>query len=117
MLDNTLWGSVSGAPKEPSVPLPHIPEERNAEPLPLILAGQQHAPAAREFRPLARMLLALHGGKARPQEHGMLAVLGVQPVDGVIDAAHPFGPQGLPEEIELRIPSPRRSESTTPVAR
>lgn len=34
----------------------------------------------------------------------MLAILGVQPVDAVIDAAHPLGPQSLPEEIELGVP-------------
>ena len=56
-----------------------------------------------KFRPVARVLLALHGGKARPQEDGMLAILGVQPVDAVIDAAHPLGPQGLPEEVELGV--------------
>ena len=64
ILDNTLWEAVSGAPKEPSVPSPHIAKERNAEALPLILAWQQHPLPAREFRPVARVLLALHGGKA-----------------------------------------------------
>jgi hypothetical protein len=33
----------------------------------------------------------------------VLAILGVQSVDAVIDAAHPLGPQGLPEEIELGV--------------
>jgi len=33
----------------------------------------------------------------------MLAILGVQPVDAVIDAPHPLGPQGLSEEIELGV--------------
>ena len=33
----------------------------------------------------------------------MLAVLGVQPVDAVIDAAHPLGPQSFPEEVELGV--------------
>ena len=92
ILDNTLWGAFSGSPKEPSVTSPNIPEEGNAEPLPLILALQQHALTAGEFGPLTCVLLALHGGKARPQEHGVLAILGVQPVDAVIDAAHPLGP-------------------------
>ena len=40
ILDNTLWGAVSGASQEPFAPLPHIPQERNAEALPLILARQ-----------------------------------------------------------------------------
>jgi hypothetical protein len=40
ILDNTLWGAVSGAPKELSVPSPDIPEEGNAEALSLILARQ-----------------------------------------------------------------------------
>jgi hypothetical protein len=66
ILDNTLCGMVSGAPKEPSVPLPDIPEGGNAEALTFILAGQQHSLPAREFRPVARVLLPLHGGKTRP---------------------------------------------------
>jgi hypothetical protein len=69
-------GPWSGASREADAPLPHIPEERNAEALPLIFALQQHALPAREFRPVARVLLPLHGGKTRPQEHSMLAVLG-----------------------------------------
>ena len=80
-------------------------------------ALQQHALPAGKFRPLARMLLPLHGGKTRPQEDGMFAVLGIQPVDAVIDAAHPLGLQHLSEEVELGVASPRRCESTTPVSR
>src|SRR6266478_6606222 len=77
ILDNTSWGSVSGAPKESSVPLPDLPEEGNAEALPLILARQQYTLPAGEFRTLSRVLLPLHGGKAGPQEDGVLAILGI----------------------------------------
>src|SRR4051812_10616823 len=84
-------------------PLPDIPEEWNAEALPLIFARQQHPLPAGKFRPVPCVLLALHDGKARSQEDGMLAILGVQSVDAVIDAAHPLGPQGLPKEIELGV--------------
>ena len=73
-------GCVIRCVVESAAPLSDIPEERNAEALPVILALQQHALTAREFRPVAGVLLALHGGKARPQEHGVLAVLGIQPV-------------------------------------
>ena|SRR2546426_2721444 len=72
---NTSWGQSSGAPQESSAPLPDIPEEGNAEAFPLILAWQQQALPAGEFRPVARVLLPLHGGKARPQEDGMLAAI------------------------------------------
>jgi len=54
------------------------PEEGNAEALPRVLAWQQQALPAGEFRPVTRVLLPLHGGKARPQEDSMLAILGVQ---------------------------------------
>src|SRR5438132_644187 len=75
--EHLINGASFSASQEQSTPLSYIPQERNAEPFPLILALQQHPLPAREFRPLARVLLALHGRKARPQEHGMLAILGI----------------------------------------
>jgi hypothetical protein len=102
-LGNTSWAPLSGAPLESSAPLPDIPEEGNTEALPLIFALEQHALTSGKFGPLARMLLALHGGKTRPQEDGMLPILGVQPVDAVIDAAYSLGLQHFPEEIELGV--------------
>jgi hypothetical protein len=68
---------------------------RQAEPLAPILAGQQHAPAAGQVRPLATVLIAPRGGEAGAQEYGMLAVFGVQLVDGSIDAAPALGAQRL----------------------
>ncbi len=84
MSGEVLQTLVARAFREPLAPLPHIPEVRSAEALALILALQQHALPAREFCPVAGVLLALHGGKARSQEHGMLAILGVQAVDAVL---------------------------------
>ena len=74
---NTALNQSSGVPQAPVAPLPDIPEERNAEAFPLVLAWQQHATPAGKFRPVPCVLLPLHGGKAGPQEHGMLAILGV----------------------------------------
>src|SRR5678816_1601965 len=73
---NTTLNQSSGASQGPCIPLSDIPEEGNAEALTIIFARQQHTLPAGEFCPVACVLLALHGGKARPQEHGMLAVLG-----------------------------------------
>ena len=66
ILDNTTRGLDHRRAAASSVSLPDIPKEGNAEALPLILALQQHPLPAREFRPLTCVLLALHGGKARP---------------------------------------------------
>ena len=37
----------------------------------------------------------------------MLAILGIQPVDAIIDAAHPLGPQGLSNTGKLYEPFAR----------
>ena len=59
-----LYCKDPGVLQASSVPLSDIPEEWNAEAFPLVLALQQHALSAGEFRPVAGVLLALHGGKA-----------------------------------------------------
>ena len=107
-------GGGFGAPKELSVPSPNIPEEGNAEPLPLILAGQQHTltggSSARS--PCARWPAWREVG---PRNTG-LAILGVQAVDAVIDAGTRSARRASPKRSSWVSPSPRRCESTTPVS-
>jgi hypothetical protein len=50
------------------------------------------------------MLTAFHGRKARAQEHGVLAILGVELIDAVIDAPYPLGPERFAKEVQLLLP-------------
>ena len=52
------------------------------------------------------VLIALHGRKARPEKDRVLAVLGIELVNGVIHLPDTLGTQGLAKQIELRVPFP-----------
>jgi hypothetical protein len=85
--------------------LPHLAKVRHLKPFAVTLSGEQHAPPAGEFCPVAIMLASLHR-LAGSQEHGVLAVFSVQLIDGGIDAAHTLGPQYLSKQIELAFSFP-----------